>query len=103
MKGELFLKSSAQYRANKSLGECLAVHEQVAGRVYDLAVESGDIQRDISYKTYFDIGVKLITAAFESVPSAAAIRIISVGTFVLFTKLSRKCQTLVLGIDIRGY
>lgn len=79
--GQLFLKSSVQNRTKKSMGECLEIHEKVAGTVYDAAIADGQLPREISFKTYNDIGVKLITAAFENVVSAAAVRAISVGAF----------------------
>jgi len=79
MKGQLFLKSKIQNSTKKSMGECLQLHEQIAGTVYDAAIASGEIPKEISFKTYNDIGVKLITAAFEQDATATAVRAISVG------------------------
>lgn len=81
MNGQLFMKSSAQNRTKKSMGECLELHEKVGGIVYDAAIADGQLPQEISFKTYNDIGVKLITAAFENEVSAAAIRAVSVGAF----------------------
>ncbi|KAJ5984300.1 hypothetical protein N7481_006399 [Penicillium waksmanii] len=82
--GQLFLKSSVQNRTKKSMGECLELHEKVAGTLYDAAVADGELPREISFKTYNDIGVKLITAAFENEVSAAAVRAISVDVDAVF-------------------
>jgi predicted HTH transcriptional regulator len=80
-KGELFMKSSVQNRTKKSMGECLELHEKIAGVIYDAAIVDGQLPKEISFKTYKDIGAKLIMAAYENEVSAAAIRAISVGSF----------------------
>lgn len=84
MKGQLFLKSKIQNSTKKSMGECLQLHEQIAGTVYDAAIASGEIPKEISFKTYNDIGVKLITAAFEQDATATAVRAISVDVDAVF-------------------
>lgn len=83
MKGQLFLKTNVEGRTKKSLGECLEIHEQVAGTIYDAAIADEQLPKEISFKTYKDIGVKLIESAFELNASAAAVRAISVGMFEL--------------------
>ncbi|OQE26397.1 hypothetical protein PENSTE_c005G08743 [Penicillium steckii] len=84
MKGQLFLKSKIENAAKKSMGECLQLHEQFAGHIYDAAIANDELPKEISFKTYNDIGVKLITAAFEQETGAAAVRAISVDVDAVF-------------------
>ncbi|KAJ5090295.1 hypothetical protein N7532_008979 [Penicillium argentinense] len=83
-KGNLFLRSPVGGFLDKGLGEFLKLHEELAEPYYDMSIRLGFISRDITLKTYKEVGRKLVTAAFESAPNAAAIRAISVDVDTVF-------------------
>lgn len=62
-----------------NVNQVLAQFLKEAGYIYDAARKDRSLSREISYRTFKEVGLKLILAAYKSSPSAAAIRAISVG------------------------
>ncbi|KAJ5584179.1 uncharacterized protein N7459_003979 [Penicillium hispanicum] len=61
-----------------NVDEVLGRFQKESGYIYDAARKDRSLSREISYKTFRDVGSKLIKAAYKSLPSAAAVRAISV-------------------------